>query len=274
MGPPGRSVGWAECGLDAATVAWDAASRLTSTLHSAIGPRCGQTHAWRVISWSARADLETITEQDPVVIKVLMVDVDGVLVHGRPDDGRHWSTSLEDDLGVHPSDLHRVFFDVSWEDVVRGRATLRDSLTTALHRIAPSLSADRLIAYWFERDSRLDAQLLDALHAIRTTGIRVHLATNQEHERARYLMETLGLARYADAIHYSARLGARKPSREFFDAVAANVGVSPARLLLVDDRIDHVLGAKAAGWNALHWTRGPAMIETLHTTLHPFTTGS
>jgi hypothetical protein len=34
-----------------------------------------------------------------LALKALMVDVDGVLVDGRPEDGRHWTTSLEEDLG-------------------------------------------------------------------------------------------------------------------------------------------------------------------------------
>lgn len=35
-------------------------------------------------------------------IKALMVDVDDVLINGRPRDGKHWSTDLEADLDLPP----------------------------------------------------------------------------------------------------------------------------------------------------------------------------
>ncbi|MBY0505265.1 MAG: HAD-IA family hydrolase [Bryobacteraceae bacterium] len=196
-----------------------------------------------------------------MAIKALMVDVDGVLVHGRPEDGLHWSTSLLEDLGLHPNDLHREFFAVHWEDVVIGRAILQDSLARVLDRIAPRLTAGQLIAYWLERDSRLNRQFLQELDTIRAKGMRVHLATNQEHRRAQYLMDSLGLANHVDGIQYSAGLGARKPFREFFDQAALRVDLHPNELLLVDDSTENVKGAEAAGWKAAHWTGGQSLIE-------------
>lgn len=44
-----------------------------------------------------------------------MVDVDGVLITGRPSDGQHWAYCLEDDLGVRQSDLQAAFFAPYWE---------------------------------------------------------------------------------------------------------------------------------------------------------------
>jgi hypothetical protein len=40
-------------------------------------------------------------------IKALLVDVDGVLVDGRPEDGLHWQTSLNEDLGFTADALHQ-----------------------------------------------------------------------------------------------------------------------------------------------------------------------
>ena len=161
-----------------------------------------------------------------------MMDVDGVLVHGRPEDGRHWSASLEADLGLCGNDLQREFFDVHWEDVVLGRVMFADSLSPVLNRIAPHLNPDQFITYWFERDSRLDHELLQELATIRSTGTLIYLATNQEHRRAQHLMKTLGLAGHVDGIHYSARLGAKKPSRNFFDKVASTMGFLQANSFL------------------------------------------
>lgn len=185
---------------------------------------------------------------------VLMVDVDGVVVHGRPEDGLHWSASIEADLGLHYDDLQREFFDVHWEDIVLGHAMLVDRLSPALEKIAPHLTAEQLIEYWFGQDSRLDRELLGELAAIRAAGIPVCLATNQEHRRAEHLMKTLGLANYVDGIFYSAELRAKKPERNFFDQVASRIGLPAGNLLLVDDSLDNVDAARRAGWRAVHWT--------------------
>ena len=160
-----------------------------------------------------------------LAIKALMVDVDGVLVDGRPEDGRHWQTSLEEDLGFTADTLREQFFAPYWENIVLGRAGLMEHLQTALQKIAPHVSPAKFVSYWFERDSRLVAPLLPEFALVRSAGIQVYLATNQEHLRAAYLMEKLGLAEHVDGIFYSARLGARKPDMEFFVKVQAAVGL-------------------------------------------------
>lgn len=199
--------------------------------------------------------------------KALMVDVDGVLVDGRPEDGRHWQASLEKDLGFTSDALHEHFFAPCWESIVLGRAGLMEHLTTALQKIAPHVSPARLVSYWFEMDSRLVAPLLAELSLLRAAGVRVYLATNQEHLRAAYLMEKLGLAEHVDGIFYSARLGAKKPDMEFFARVQAAVGLNGEELLLIDDSRQNIEAARKAGWQALHWTEqsSPSIVRSLCT---------
>src|SRR3954466_8860174 len=109
-----------------------------------------------------------------------MVDGDGVLVDGRPEDGRHWHTSVEEDLGFTSDALHEQFFAPYWEDIVLGRAGLMEHLTTALQKIAPHVTPATFVSYWFELDARLVAAFLPELSSVRSAGIRVYLATNQE----------------------------------------------------------------------------------------------
>lgn len=183
-----------------------------------------------------------------------MLDVDGVLVGGRPSDGCHWATDLEADLGLSFAILQEAFFRHHWEEIVTGRADLRDRLTGVLARIAPRLATDQLLTYWFEHDARLNRELLKELAPLRSGGLRVYLATNQEHERARYLLNTLGLAAHVDGCHYSAAVGHRKPTPAFFDAVVLNLGLRPVELLLIDDDETNVRAAIEAGWHAAQWS--------------------
>jgi putative hydrolase of the HAD superfamily len=90
-------------------------------------------------------------------IDALMVDVDGVLVDGRPEDGRHWQTSLQEDLGISPDALREHFFARCWENVVVGRAGLMEHLVPALQKVAPHVRPAEFVSYWFERDSRIVA---------------------------------------------------------------------------------------------------------------------
>jgi putative hydrolase of the HAD superfamily len=188
------------------------------------------------------------------VIKALMIDVDGVLVNGRPSDGRQWSASLDADLGLSFDILQDAFFKRHWEQIVTGRAELRDCLAGVLADVAPGLTADQVLAYWFRQDARLNDELLRDLATIRSGGLRAYLATNQEHERARYLMNTLGLAAHVDGCHYSAAIGHRKPRPAFFQAVAFRVGLRPEELLLIDDAHENVRAAVETGWHAARWT--------------------
>jgi putative hydrolase of the HAD superfamily len=117
--------------------------------------------------------------------KVLMLDVDGVLVTGRPKDGRHFADDLEVDLGVSRERLQAEFFVPHWEAIVTGRAALMDRLAPVLARIAPALPVQQLVDYWFENDSRIEPEVLAAVRHYRMVGRKVFLATNQEHLRAR-----------------------------------------------------------------------------------------
>ncbi len=192
-----------------------------------------------------------------------MMDVDGVLIRGRPDDGRSWSTDLHVDLGLRPEDLHKAFFVPHWHDIVLGRAALADRLSLALAAVAPHLAPEQLIAYWFRQDARVDQELLSDLRTLRQRGVEVHLATNQDHRRADYIMRDLGLSQHVDGIHYSAALGCRKPDPEFFHKVVNRVQRAPADLLLIDDYLDNVRSAVTAGWSAVHWTGETRLAELL-----------
>jgi putative hydrolase of the HAD superfamily len=183
-------------------------------------------------------------------LKALMLDVDGVLITPRPGG---WAVDMEADLGLSRAALAEHFFAIHWEDVVMGRAGLHERLAPVLAKIAPHLTSERLAAYWFDKDAILDRQLLDDLAEIRSSGVALHLATVQEHLRADYIWTTLGFRERFDAMHYAAELGCGKPDPAFFAKVAERTGLSPAEMLLIDDKAENVDAARAAGWGGALW---------------------
>lgn len=186
-----------------------------------------------------------------MTIRALMVDVDGVIVHPAHPGG--WAERLEADLGLKAEDLQAAFFRPHWEEVMLGRADLHDRLGPVLQDIAPHLTSQTLTDYWFSRDARLDETLLEDLAGLRAKGLPLHLATVQEHHRARYLWTRLGLSERFDAMHYAAELGAAKPDPAFFRAIEARTGFAPGELVLLDDRPGNVEAARACGWAAALW---------------------
>jgi putative hydrolase of the HAD superfamily len=193
--------------------------------------------------------------------RCLMLDVDGGVVKGRPEDGRSWAADIERDLGIDPERLYAVFFAPYWDDIVTGRRPLLGVLEGCLPDLSPSLGVQAFVDYWFERDSAVDEAVLAACDVLRGRGVRVFLATNQEHLRARHLMGLLGLGDRVDGMIYSAAIAARKPQRGFFEAAVARAGASPAETLLVDDTGANVDAALEAGWQAIQWSSGSNLVD-------------
>ena len=190
-----------------------------------------------------------------------MVDVDGVVI--RHPDPRGWARHLERDLGLSPEALQTAFFQQHWQDIVLGRAGLRERLAPVLAQIASHLGPDQLVRYWFENDAHLDKNLLAQLAPIRARGVQLHLATVQEHERAQYIWNELALREHFDGMHYAAELGWAKPDAPFFRAVEAKAGFPAAEIFFVDDKQANVDAARALGWSAALWDGTRSLSELI-----------
>lgn len=190
-----------------------------------------------------------------------MVDVDGVLiVHPDPHG---WSAHLERDLGLSSEVLQRDFFQRHWQDIILGRAPLRERLAPVLSEIAPHLSPERLTRYWFENDAHFDESLLAQLASVRAGGVQLHLATVQEHERARDIWVRLGLRNRFDGLHYAAELGCAKPDARFFRAIEARSGFAPSDIFFIDDKQANIDAARQIGWSAARWDGTRALADLM-----------
>jgi glucose-1-phosphatase len=61
----------------------------------------------------------------------------------------------------------------------------------------------------------------------------------------------------------SCQLGARKPTRLVFERLLARFDVAPARAVFIDDYVDFIEGARAAGLNAIHFSDASALRQDL-----------
>jgi FMN phosphatase YigB (HAD superfamily) len=93
------------------------------------------------------------------------------------------------------------------------------------------------------------------LVALRARGLRIGIAANQP-DRAAEIGRTLGIE--LDLLATSAAWGVEKPSPAFFARIAAELGLPPAAIAYVGDRVDNDVGpAAAAGMCAVFVRRGP-----------------
>lgn len=196
-------------------------------------------------------------------MKVLMVDMDGVLVNGRPTDGLPYFTDIEHDLGLPLERLQKEFFVVHWPQIIIGEQAIEPALTAVLSKIAPHLETETLLRYWFENDSRLDEKLLADLSLLRKSGVSIYIATNQEHRRAAWLMNEHGLSEHVEGIFYSAKLGCKKPGEQFFRMATESAGVAASEIAFIDDSAENIEAARRYGWQAVQWKSGMTLKEAL-----------
>ena len=193
---------------------------------------------------------------------VLALDIDGVVSLAQPGSAHPWYATLKADLDLDYEAIQRDFFRRDFLEVLRGRLDLYVALQDYLEPLGLGGRLEEFVAYWFDKDSVIDREVLAQADAWRQrTGGRCFAATNQEHHRVAQLRDHAGLGAHFDEIIYSAALGVCKPERVFYTNAQARMGVTVAQsILFVDDKAENVDGARMAGWRAMLY-RGPESLE-------------
>lgn len=188
--------------------------------------------------------------------RAVLFDVDGVLVHSyhsRPDLQTSWDEKLLTKLGIDPGRFRDEFiFDIFIKKVVVGEMPLVDALDRRLPALGYKGSSMAFAQYWMAHHSEVDHALIEVVrHLQRRDDLRLFIATNQDHMRAQWLWQTVGLGEFFEDMFYSARAGAMKPHKEFFDFAEARMGPLSEPPLFFDDTLAVVDGARKHGWEAV-----------------------
>lgn len=192
-------------------------------------------------------------------MQVILFDVDGVLIHGyhaRPELRVCWDENLERDFGINRDRFKSEFiFGEFINKVIIGKKDLKESLSRILPDLGFYGDPQLVIDYWLKNDSNINLELLEKIKILKNSGkARLFIATNQEHNRARYLMDKLGFAEYFEDIFYSGRIGCLKPAKEYFEYIAASLKLSANETpIFFDDTPEVIAGAKSFGWEAIEF---------------------
>lgn len=98
------------------------------------------------------------------------------------------------------------------------------------------------------------------LHRLHAAGRPLFYLSNMPEPFAQHLERTHEFLRLFRRGVFSSRVGLIKPERAIFEHAAQQFGIDPAHTLFIDDHGDNVVAARAAGWQALHFT-DPAQCE-------------
>ncbi|MCC6401060.1 MAG: HAD-IA family hydrolase [Flavobacteriales bacterium] len=120
------------------------------------------------------------------------------------------------------------------------------------------ITAEQVDACWNAMLGRIPLERIALLGRLRERYRLLLLSnTNAIHVPAfeRIIAADHGIADFRalfDGAYYSCEIGLRKPDAAAFGHVLARHGADPARTLFIDDSIQHVIGARAAGLRAEH----------------------
>lgn len=115
-------------------------------------------------------------------------------------------------------------------------------------------SVTDFVEKWLSVENAPNQAVLSIVADIRRSGLPCFVASTQEHRRAAYLATEMRFEQQFDGLFFSCDIGVAKPNENFFRTVADRLGQPGHELLLFDDSIPNVEGARATGWLAEQFT--------------------
>lgn len=178
--------------------------------------------------------------------KEILLDVDGVVIRPR---NKFFSETYSEDYGV-PIDDIVPFFKGEYKKAAVGEVDIRDVLPPYLSKWGWKGTVDEFLKYWFENERDVDEKVVETVETLRQRGVKVHLVSDNEANRAKYLMEEVGLKDKFDEAFFSSDLGVTKSDPEFYKKVAEKLKLNPEEIDYLDDDEKNVDIAKTLGIHA------------------------
>jgi len=182
-----------------------------------------------------------------MAIKNILFDADGVLQYPT----KHWQPALHSLLNLENESQARALV----EDILEAEMEALESETGFIERLEARLTKWGRSAFVRETLDVLHAieihpDVMQTVQAVRRSGIKCHIASNQQSLRARHMSERLSYKSLFDSEFYSCFIGAAKPRAAFFEKAVAKLDCDASAVLFLDDRFENIEAAKRAGLNA------------------------
>ena len=187
--------------------------------------------------------------------RAVIFDVDGVLVHGyhaRPDLHETFDDKLRG-LGINADRFQREFIhDIFMKRVLIGEVPMVEALDRRLRAFGYKGSTMTVLDLWMSHDCFPNSTMIETVQKLKGhREIRLYLATNQDHSRAQFLWQSLGLKDIFEDMFYSARFGRTKAHKKFYEMAEERMPSSDLPPLFFDDTPKVVDAARKHGWEAV-----------------------
>lgn len=197
--------------------------------------------------------------------RAVVFDVDGVLVHGyhsKSDEREAWDAALAEH-GINADRFQREFvFDIFLKRVLIGEVPMVEALDRRLKAFGYKGSTMTILDLWLSFDCNPNTALLETIGKLRERdGVALYIATNQDHSRAQFLWQTIGLRDYFADMFYSARFGRTKYQQKFFEMAEDRMIQSDLPPLFFDDTQKVLDVAAKAGWETVLFTDNHVVSE-------------
>jgi glucose-1-phosphatase len=196
-----------------------------------------------------------ISSIDPTKFEAILFDLGGVLINLD----YHKTTSAFHTLGVDKNAFENLQYEQQsfMDDFEIGAISSSRFINSILPYCKQGTSPNAAVAAWnamildFPVERMLWLEQFSKQHATFLLS-----NTNELHLQLvnRRLMQSTGhtsLSYYFKETYFSHEIGARKPHVTTFLSVAEKMNIATDNILFIDDSIQHVEGAKSAGFNAV-----------------------
>jgi len=178
-------------------------------------------------------------------IRAVIFDMDGVLVDSEPlINAAAVAMFCEKGLVVQPDDF--LPFVGAGEDHYIGGVAEKYNFPLDL----PAAKRRTYEIYLDLVPSRLEAfpGVLDLVHACRVAGLLIAVASSADEIKVHANLEKVGLPmKFWDAVVWGEDVKNKKPAPDIFLSAAEKLGVKPAACVVVEDAVNGVQAAQAAG---------------------------
>jgi FMN phosphatase YigB (HAD superfamily) len=177
------------------------------------------------------------------MFKAILFDIDGVIIAKRE---KFFSSRLVEDFNISEEDSMEFVKEALIPSMV-GKLDLREIFPKYLKKWNISMSVDELFQYWWDAENKVNTLVMEIADQLRSKGFTCLLASDQEKNRAEYLMTEMAFKDHFDKAFFSYDLGMQKHDKGFFTKIIDNIKVTPGEILYWDDDKKNVIVAESVG---------------------------
>jgi phosphoglycolate phosphatase len=194
---------------------------------------------------------------DQSAYKAVLLDLDGTLIDHFQVIYRCYQYALQK-LGLEP---------VTYEKV---RASVGGSIVITFGKLIPEEHVQEAVGYFREEFDRIWDQEIDILPGtewlldhLRARGLKMAVFTNKEGDRARRILDHIGLSSHLDAVYGTLDTPWRKPQPEFTHHVLKELGADARHACMIGDSPYDVDAAAVAGMPCYTVATGSHSVDQL-----------